>query len=823
MNKYLEYYQFHEKDEDGNTVCLYCIVKESLGGVSFQFISDYDMALEELREFAYDNELYTDDDLRNSNKLHLQTTNKDFRDLLKKKYNYDTSEIENFNDKIGQVEEVDLPINFSGILNNNPIKKINIIEKLKKLKIKGIKKLAIRIGAIATIAVLGITGIKSCSKKGISEDLVTVESDTNSEDPVEYITQDPTPEENINAGSNLPVFQSYLNQSSEATRKYMTNFKKNLKSFNKIAKNYVDANNTSRLGLDTDNYTAFEMALLGNEFGSMVDNVSTYWNSDDLYRSYVKTNDQLKQLATVQIKSTGLANALKGKERQNFYRKYEDMIIDLNSTEKSSEKITKVENIFKQIKSDFNMNSENYNPKELFRDDSKYIAVMPMVRNIYDEAKNCGYDNTPSAAKMKQLSEAYQTVVRENIEEALSSITVYEDTTPSYEMYASQIALDLEQDDLYVIDNKRDIRELGIYKLRRNLPEKVKKVTPTPTATPTPTVAPKTAESSTTTPSVSENTSATEESAPDVSNENSDSVDTTDISTPVYTTDDDNFEYNKEATVDNSSQEIDNNQNDNDNSNSSSSESSIADQIIESDEGTNEDINVNDNNTNNTDTDIDNTDSNVDDNQIIESEEEIVNSMNDAINNGGYAETPNDWEIDDNYKMDGTDIIDGSVSDITIEENSDASTDTTTEDVPTTEEVPTTEDNSQDYEITESEESYETPTIDITDETTLSEENYETPVYEGTIDETNITEEAPAVQDESDITTYETNETVDNQDVPVEYTVAKLTQDQAIDQVISYNMKGMNAVPVFNATDNSWRVEVINDSAKEVKPVQYNI
>ncbi len=35
MNKYLEYYQFHEKDEDGNTVCLYCIVKESLGELVF--------------------------------------------------------------------------------------------------------------------------------------------------------------------------------------------------------------------------------------------------------------------------------------------------------------------------------------------------------------------------------------------------------------------------------------------------------------------------------------------------------------------------------------------------------------------------------------------------------------------------------------------------------------------------------------------------------------------------------------------------------------------------------------------------------------------
>ncbi len=864
--KYLEYYQFHETDENGNLICLYCIVKRTDDGICLQFEKEYNTALEELKEFAYDNQIYTTEELKNSSKLHLQVPNKKFREELAKKYGYKTDEINNFNEEFGSsliVPLDDTKINYEEVINPNPVsedtnsnpnsnddddentdedemddfdteKRHPIIEKLKSLKLKGIKKLAIRIGAIATIAVLGITGIKACSKKGVSEDLVTVEPVTNNDDPIEYIEQDPTPEENSNSGSNLSTFQTYLNQSSETTRKYMTNLKNNLKSFNKIAKNYIDVNKNSRLGLDTDNYTAFEMALLGNEFGSVVDNVSTYWNSNDLYRNYVKTNDQLKQLATVQIKSTGFAKTLKGKERQNFYRKYEDMIIDLNSTEKNNEKITKVENIFKQIKNDFNMDSNNYNPKELFRSDSKYIAIMPMVRNIYDEAKNCGYDNTPSAAKMKQLSEAYQAVVRENIDEALSSIEVNENVTPSYEMYTSQIALDLEQDDLYVIDNKRDVRSIGIYKLRGNLPKKAKKVTPTPTVT----VAPSVIDSSVTVPSVNENSSPLVEGATNIDNTdiNNNDIDTTDIAAPIYTTTDDNFEYNEEPTSDNSSQELNNDQNDN--SNSSSSESSIADQIIESDEGTNEDTNVNDNNTNSTDNidsssdidnsnDIDNTDSNVNDDQIIESEEEIADSMNDAIDNGGYAETPDGWEIDDNYKIDGTDIIDGSVSDITIEGSSD-SVDTTTEEVPTVEENTS----NQDYGIIESEENYEAPSTDVVEEATPNVESVvtsEEPVYEETvpstdsIDDTNITEDNSNVQENTDVTTYQVDETVADEVAPVEQTVAKLTQDQAIDQVINYNTRGMNAIPVFNAKDNSWRVEVIDNTVKEVKPTQYNI
>ena len=104
MNKYLEYYQFHEKDEDGNIICLYCIVKSNDNKVDLQFISDYDEALEELRNFAYDNKIHNVDELKNSSRVHLQATNKEFRNMLENKYDFDTSNIDNFNEVIGHVK-----------------------------------------------------------------------------------------------------------------------------------------------------------------------------------------------------------------------------------------------------------------------------------------------------------------------------------------------------------------------------------------------------------------------------------------------------------------------------------------------------------------------------------------------------------------------------------------------------------------------------------------------------------------------------------------------------------------------------------------------
>ena len=133
MNKYLEYYQFHEKDEDGNIICLYCIVKSNDNKVDLQFISDYDEALEELRNFAYDNKIHNVDELKNSSRVHLQATNKEFRNMLENKYDFDTSNIDNFNEVIGHVKSVENPIDFGKILNPKPTKKNSVIEKLKNL------------------------------------------------------------------------------------------------------------------------------------------------------------------------------------------------------------------------------------------------------------------------------------------------------------------------------------------------------------------------------------------------------------------------------------------------------------------------------------------------------------------------------------------------------------------------------------------------------------------------------------------------------------------------------------------------------------------
>ncbi len=846
MIKYLEYYQFHETDENGNVICLYCIVKGTDDGICLQFEKEYNTALEELKKFAYDNQIYTTEELKNSSKLHLQVPNKKFREELAKKYGYKTDEINNFNEEFGIgliVPLDDNKINYEEVINPNPVsedtnsnptpvsedansnpnsnddentdedeigdfdteKRHPIIEKLKSLKFKGIKKLAIRIGAIATIAVLGITGIRGCSKKGTTEDLNTetidpqmieAENEAKAEannqgsntDVANYDVQDPS---DVYSNNNSSYFQTYLNQSCETTKKYMTDFKNSLSAFNGVARNYIDASKNSRLGLDTNNYTAFQMALLGSDFGSYADNVSTYWYHEDLYKDYVKTNDQLKQLATVQKQPSGLANALKGEERQDFYKKYENMIIDLNKTTDVQEKQAKAENILSQIKTDFNMDSENYNPEELLRSDSKYIAIMPMVRSVYDRAKNSNYENTPDAAKMKELSLAYRRVVSDNILRALDSIDVKESITPSYEMYMDEIGRLLDSVNLYVIDDERNIRDTELYKQSKNLPAKEVEVTPTPTPV----------DNSNVDVETLENTGAAE------------------VDIPVYTTSDDNYEYQEDTTSSNDNTTTDTTDNTTDTvedtTDNTVSEPSITDQIIESDEGTTDEI-TNDNNSNDIVTD---------DNQIIESEEDIADSMNDAINNGGYAETPDGWQIDDDYKQDGTNIIDGSISDITIDDS------TSSEEVPTTSEDTT----NNEYDIVESEEDYTAPITDTATEETISEQDVaaeEVPTYDETTYSTDTTESEPVYDDTSystdTETAYQEEASIYESEEPVleasaNQTVSGLTQEQAIDQVISYNTNGINAIPVFNANDNSWKVQVVDTGIKEAQPMQYNI
>lgn len=852
MRKYLEYYQFYEKDENDNTICLYCIVtKEEDGTLYLTFERDYNAALKWLRNFAFNNDIYTTEELKNSSKLHLQVSNKKFREELAKKYGYNFDEINNFNEELETsiMIKYNDRINYEEVINPNPVsedinsnsndedinedidsnsndeninedidsdsndenieedeiedfdteKKSSLIKKLKniKTKIKGIKKLAVRIGAIATIAFLGITGFKACSKSGQSNDFNvenTEDENNNTQDADMYYydeEQEPVVDTSENNYSNIPLFQVYLNQSCQTTKDYMNSFKNNLSNFNNLAKNYIDISKNSRLGLDTTNYTAFQMALFGNEFGTYADNVSSYWSFDELYDAYLKTNSQLKQLATVQRKSSGFANTLKTDEQRAFYQKYEDMIIDLNKTTYEQEKIDKAENILSQIKSDFNMESDDYNPEALFKSDSKYIAVMPMVRSVYDRAKNMGYENIPSSSKMKELSKTYKTVAKENILNSLGSISVRESITPSYEMFVDEIAAELKSQDLYVIDDERSIKGTNLYKFMKKLPSKIVEM---------------------------ENIEVQDNSVEE--------------SVPVYSTSDDNFEYYDDNTVDSydtmtlTDEWIDNSEvaapgiAEEDNTDATpgaaeedtnadvitpgaaeednTNDSALSDQIIESDEGES---------ANNNDASYDDSSNvempdNSNDNQIIESEEDIANSMNEAIASGGYAEVPDGWQVDDDYLIDGTNVIDGSVSDITIEHDESGSSDSQAEEQ---------QDSYSENEVVE-----EVPVYDFTSDDTTTEEQSNIDAYS--------TDLTPTYDDYNDIDTYQVASSVVDSAIQTDDLTKVMTQEEAINKVIAYNENGVNAIPVFNAENSSWHVEVIDDAnVNSVEPMQYNL
>lgn len=858
MKEYLEYYQFHETNENGEVICLYCVVtNDEHGKIKLRFIKEYDSAIKELREFAYSNSLYTIDELKSSNMLHLQVSNENFRKMLKSKYNYNADDVDNFSNKVGTVEETKEKIEFGDIINNNPelvspsileenndspaedyeiidpseseltspytftensnssaetgnpsesapveseqesmesdeddklgIKE-KILRKIKKLKsLKKIKKLAIRFTAITAAIFLGGVGLKNCSKSGQSNDFYV--ENTNNEnsntqnDDIYYYDEDVQQSyvpSNVSSNNyeNVSTFQIYLNQSCKTTRDYMNNFKNNLSEFNDLARNYIDVSKKSRLGLDTDNYTAFQMALLGNEFGTYADNVSSYWSYEDLLNNYLKTNVQLKQLSTVQRQSSGFYKILETKEQQDFYQKYENMIIDLNSTTDDNEKIDKTESILSQIKQDFNMDSEDYNPEALVKSNSKYVAVMPLVRSVYERAKNRGYDNIPSSTKMKELSAACKNVAKENILDALTSINVKRSITPSYEMYTSEIESELKSKDLYVIDDERSIKDTNLYKSMKKLPRKVAEIE-----------------------IVESQDNNIEESTPvySTSDDNfeyyDDTNDITDVSTTTEETNSDEEITQTEENIDDSETVVEPTEEDNIN------DFALADQIIESDEGTVADNNnsIDDSATVEQPGNADNSD------QIIESEEDIVNSMNGAINSGGYVEAPDGWQIDNSHLIDGTDIIDGSVSDITIEHAENVSNDsgelendqTTYSENSTVEEIPVYDDTSNDT---------------FNEDQTYSEVN----------DTFNTPEQA--YDNSADVAAYQIDETAETEDTLPEEMAVKLSQEEAIDQVIAYNDNGINAIPVFNSTDNSWSVKIIdNTPVNEIEPVQYSI
>ena len=840
MNNYIEYYQFHEKDKDGNDVCMYCFVKLNAGNITFHFTDDLQEAINELREFAYSNNIYNPTDLLESKKLHLQVSNKDFRDFLWKKYRYTSETVENFHDSIGEdavmTNNLDFAkiLNSKAVINNDPSKeeveeeenktserkaKREARQKARKEKgllgiVKekldyfinenGIKKFAIRSGLIfGAVTMLGVVGIKlkSCGKSGTTDDL-TIESTTDDTytynkhiDPEQYAYDEQDPQDLVDENKDLvdieptatptpdySKFDNCLANSDAPTKNYMNKFRYNLKNFNSLAKNYADYTKNSRLGLDTSDYTVLQMALLGEKFGDDVTNVSKYWNYS--YEDYKQVNKQIKQLATVQKDTSGFSKILVNPDDQAFYEKYENLIIDLNRATDDNEKIAQAESILAQIKEDFKLDNDLASKENMFRGNSKYIATMPLVRSFYDRTKNCGYDNAIDSSKMSELSKAYKTVVKENITSALNSVDVNFNASPSYSDFVEAIKSDLEAKDLYVIDDVRDITDTSLYQKNKELPHKVV-VTETVETTPAPTV----------TEAVSDNSdyyaaSSTNDNYTYTDDTSSSDTDTSSELEEITGDDSSTGSDDTTSNEDENTSEDENTNEDQDDNNSEISE----DQIIESDEGTNEN------------TDADNSssgDTTTDDDQIIESEEEIAGSINDTINNGELAEIPDGWEINDEYK-DGNNI-DGSISDITIEgDNNTGSGDISSAD----EEVPTYEENTTSEAATYSNDIpvYDEPvTSDVEtysdvssyDEGTISDiDNYSTDTY---------TEDTPVYEEEVASSQTDTND---------DQMVASMTPDAIVDQVLSYNANGINAVPVYDTNTGSWRTQIIDEPAQ---------
>ena len=313
MNNYIEYYQFHEKDKDGNDVCMYCFVKLNAGNITFHFTDDFGEALDELREFAYNNNIYNPADLLESDKLHLQVSNQNFRDFLWKKYRCTTEAVDNFHDSIGEDIVVPNKLDFATILNSkavingtpeneeeNPKKaerKAKREARKKAIKEKGffgsikeklgnyitengIKKFAIRAGLIfGAITALGVGAgkLKACgSKSGTTDDLVVEynnDDDNNYTynkhiDPEQYAYDGQDPQDLVDDDKDLvdmvptvtptpdySKFDDCLANSDAVTKNYMNKFRYNLKNFNSLARNYVDSSKNSRLGLDTSDYS----------------------------------------------------------------------------------------------------------------------------------------------------------------------------------------------------------------------------------------------------------------------------------------------------------------------------------------------------------------------------------------------------------------------------------------------------------------------------------------------------------------------------------------------------------------------------------------
>lgn len=530
--KIVGFYQFHEvNQETGELENLYCIVEQDeKGNYTSRYIADFDQANIELVNF-YRSMGYKSVDELLEDKEHFgrQLNNQIFRKKLEEVYGIDTSDTENFFEKLESLEEEEkLPIKNLNVRNGFFHKLVNKIKQYKKRVIAGVAAVAVIAGSIFGCH------LNRESKTGDAVAIV----DTNKEDDLEQEIVSLTKEEEMN--------EMIENTYDEKIKSYMKNFRDRIFGFNKLASKYVDSKNRT-LGLTTGQLTAKDMAILGDQFGNTIDNMRDIKDPSVYNTNFRDADKVITQASLLETTGSGLWSHFPDTEIAKFATKYESSIVALNQADTKDAKKKHTEDFLKMVEKDFGINKKDFNAKETLQNNKKLLAVMPIVKAFVLKAENSIKD-TDFGNAFEKIEKAYNEVSEENIKKAIKSLTPTENSN-AYEDYMEKIKAAMEEKEIYPSLGVADLSSTKDYQEALKLPkieneDNIVSIVPveTPITTPSPlpvveqpTVEPIGIESNyDDTPSYS------------YEDDSSYSSDPVDSEVPDYTTDDENFEYEGE-------------------------------------------------------------------------------------------------------------------------------------------------------------------------------------------------------------------------------------------------------------------------------------
>ncbi len=543
--KIVGFYQFHEKKEQtGEIENLYCIVEQDeSGNYTARYTDDFEQANNiELVNF-YRSMKYksVEELLKDHKRFGRQLNNEVFRKRLLEVYGIDTKDIKNFFDEVKNEEEEKEEEEEKKDEKKLPIRNLKVRKGFFERMVSAIKKYKKRvIAGIAAVAVMAGT-VFGChlNRESKTGDAVAVVDTRDDLDQENEIVIEKTKEEEMN--------ELIEETQNSKVKTFMQNFRDRIFGFNKLASSYQDSQNRI-LGLTPEQLTAKDMAIFGDRYGSIINNIGTIKDPYLYNTSFLEADNIMTQVSVLQKKSSGLWSHFEDSDIAKFATKYESSMISLNQAEKEADKKKHAEDFLKMFKKDFKIDTRDWDPKELFQKNPKYLAVMPTVKAFMLKAED-SIDDDSLKNDWKKIENAYQEVAKENIKKAITSLKQTEDSI-AYEDYMEKIKAAMREKELYptgianitTTTYYQEALKLPKLEVKSNLVELVPTVPVVSTITPTPVATEPVQQEEVV---VSDQSSyESENSVPSYSTE--DENYTVDEDVPTYDTSDENFEYEED-------------------------------------------------------------------------------------------------------------------------------------------------------------------------------------------------------------------------------------------------------------------------------------